>query len=626
MADLQRLEEGLRNADAAGDTAAAAAFADAIKKARGAGSPAQQPQQQHVSGGIRDLILNENARSLGVPAASQQPQQAEPGTQLDGNRLVGLFGRGATDSVLGTIAAPVQAATWLINRATSQHRKLREEAGLDVPGGSQRKAIERPFAGRDMLLETRDAAVGSMPPPQTTGEKLAYGAGHGVGDAASIFVPAGAIANTAKQGTMAQGLASTLSKQPILQAAAGAAGGGVGEATDNPLLGLAAALAVPAGYAAARRFVSPDLVRLGDLERSIVAAAKKHGIPLNLEQQTGNKTVGAINSVLRKLPFSGDMAQNADDATRAAFNRAVLRQAGIDAKAATPEVLDDGFRVLGRSFDDLIARTPEIRLDQKFFSSIDDVVNSYGRRLPSNVSGVFQSFVDDLNTARQAMNSGGRVSIDGDTYRRIYSDMARVIRTSNDRELVGAVGRLRGALDDAMTASVPKELAESWKDVRRAYATLTSIAKAVAKGPQGAEATGNIPFGAFRNEVRGRDPVSYARGKGPLNELARIGGYLSDKVPDSGTAQRTFIGNVLTGGGVGSGFGAAMGNPVLGAAAGVAAPPAVYGMLNNPLTRAYMTNQLAAGSGVSREAIGGLLGARGLEQLKELIQQQNGAP
>jgi len=611
MADLKRLEEALRNADAAGDTAAASALAAEIRRAQ-----SSQPEPPPQGGGIRGLIRGD------VPQPQPAPEQATPGWKESLKVAVrGVFpaselltnngaymGRGGSDSALETIGAPVDLVARGANYASKQL------------GGDQ--IISRPFGGSEMLKGIRDRAVGSMPDPQTTDEKFAYGAGRGIGDAASIALPASAVAQITKPMSVAGGVSRALASSPVMQMASGAIGGGVGEATDNPLLGMAAAFAVPVATAAFSKALSPNMVKLGDMEKQIVANAKKEGIPLNIGQETGNKTVNAVNSVLRKLPFSGDLANNADDATRAAFNRAVLKRAGVDATKATPEVLDDAFTLAGKSFDDLIARTPEIQLGKQFFDKVDDVAASYGRRLPSNVANVFTGFVDDLNTARAAAaQPGSRALIDSATYKRIYSDMARVMRTSQDRELVSAVGQLKGALDEAMTSAVPKELAGEWKSVRQAYSTLTAIAQAMAKGGQAADKTGNIPFGAFRNEVRNADPRGFARGRGQLNELARIGSYLADTMPDSGTAQRTLIGNIVTGGSVGGGAGAMLGNPILGAAAGLAGPPAAYGLLNNPATRWWMTNQLASGVAPNSEVYGGVLSGRLLDQLKQFSEQ-----
>jgi hypothetical protein len=61
---------------------------------------------------------------------------------------------------------------------------------------------------------------------------------------------------------------------------------------------------------------------------------------------------------------------------------------------------------------------------------------------------------------------------------------------------------------------------------------------------------------------------------------------------------------------------------LLGAAVGMAGPPVAYGLLNNPVTRAYMTNQLVPGSGVSGGAVGGILGARTADELKRLLEQR----
>lgn len=569
--------------------------------------------------GTDPAVIQQTVRKvLGV---SEAPQRS---TGEDILRKAQLGAKGITDSVAGTLGALPDAVAWGVNKAG-------EAFGAETPlvsdpvGGSNFwkrtfKAVGKPEGA---LYDAMGINLGGDRPEDTT-EKAIYGGAKGVADAASIFLPANAIANTAKAGTMTQGIAKTLSSQPVLQGLSGAAGGAVGEATDNPLLGIAAAVGVPLAATAATKALSPNLVRLGDLERQIVTNAKREGIPLATDQVTGNKTLQMVQSVLRKLPISGNFAEKADDATRAAFNRAVLKRAGVDATKATPEVIDDAFRLAGQSFDDLIARTPEIALRPQFFDKIDDVVASYGKRLPRDVSNVFRSYVNDLNTARQAATQpGSRSLIDGGTYKRIYSDLSRSIRNASNDELASALTKLRGALDDEMLAAVPKGLASEWKDVRRAYATLTAVAKAMAKGGQTADTTGNIPFGAFKNEVRRGDPTGYARGRGQLNELARIGSFLADKVPDSGTAPRQFIQNLFTGGGV---MGGAAAGGVPGAAAGLVAslatPAAAYGALNNPVTRWWMTNQLAAGMGPSGGAYGGILSGRTLDQIKQILEQQ----
>ena len=100
-------------------------------------------------------------------------------------------------------------------------------------------------------------APGVMEGPNSTADDLAYGAGRGAADAASIMLPAAAVGNAAKAGGLTQRVSTALASQPVLQTAAGMAGGAVGQATDNPFLALAAAMAVPAGVAAAQRVAAP---------------------------------------------------------------------------------------------------------------------------------------------------------------------------------------------------------------------------------------------------------------------------------------------------------------------------------------------------------------------------------
>ena len=72
-----------------------------------------------------------------------------------------------------------------------------------------------------------------------------------------------------------------------------------------------------------------------------------------------------------------------------------------------------------------------------------------------------------------------------------------------------------------------------------------TIDKSMQGGTAANRSGGDIPFGSLKGAVAGGDKAGYARGRGQLNELSRVGDFLSDKVPDSGTVTRAMVANPL---------------------------------------------------------------------------------
>lgn len=165
-------------------------------------------------------------------------------------RKVGLAAQGVNDAFLPTIiGAPVDAAAWAL-------RQVGVPAN-DPVGGS--KSIKR---GIDYLATAPGRVVdaisrGSTAPltdnrtsridPVTTGERTAYGAGQGAGNALAMVAPAGVVGRVAAPGSVTQGVASTLATQPVMQTVAGGVAGAVTGATDNPWYGLGAGVLAGVG-------------------------------------------------------------------------------------------------------------------------------------------------------------------------------------------------------------------------------------------------------------------------------------------------------------------------------------------------------------------------------------------
>lgn len=525
-----------------------------------------------------------------APATEGGVQDWEPTPYTTNEKIarkVGLAAQGVTDAIANTVGAPVDATAWGLR-----------QLGMDVTdpiGGSE--SIKR---GIDYVasvpgkvgLTSPDAPVRQE--PVTWGERAAYGAGEGVGNALSVIVPAGVVANTARVGTATQGVANALRTQPITQMVGGATAGGVTGATDNPWLGLAAGLAVPVVASVGRGLISPTTSRLTPQEQRIVQTADREGVRLTPAQRTGSPALKGIEGTMAGTPGPSGPMQRAFAGQRTDLNRAVLARAGVTADDASPETINRAFRNIGQTFDDLASRTT-LNVDRQFTDDVQRVARDYGRRLETNVAGVFQSYVDDLSPLLQATAQGQNPQIAGEVYGRIRSDIGRTIRANGrNPDLQRALGGLQDAMDDVVERSASGAVRREWQDARRQYQALITIDKAMQGGTQADRSAGNVPLNALRQAVAQGDRAGYSRGRGQLNELSRVGDFIGQRIPDSGTAGREAVLNPLKW-------------PVMG---GMNALARFY---NSPAGQAYLTNQLA-GPTDFRALYSGLAARQALEE------------
>ncbi len=472
-----------------------------------------------------------------------EPRQFTTGEKV--SRKVGLAAQGMSDALYGAAMVPADISGWIAR-----------QTGLASPDAAP------PSRQVTNALASVPSAVGLASPdaapriePAGAGERAVYGASEGVGNALAMMTGAGAVANTTRGVT--QGVANVLRQQPVMQTAAAATGGAVGGATENPWAGLAASLAVPFAASGVRRAGTPITNVLTPQEQRLATAATNEGIPLTAAQRTGSPNLEFAESTMAKIPGSAGPMQNAFRGQHQQFNRATLGRAGVTATDASPPVIDQAYRAAGQTFDDLAARTT-LRPDPQFGADVRDVVQNYGRRLDTDVAGVFRSYIADLEPLLQAIAPGRAGStlpavqstanpqISGEVYQTIRSDITQRMRESqNNKPLQRALGGLVEALDDVMERSTTGALRAEWQEARRQYQALSTIDKAMQGGTQETRSVGDIPFGSLTNAVRGGDRAGYARGRGQLNEMSRIGDFIADKVPNSGTATRQFGANPL---------------------------------------------------------------------------------
>lgn len=516
---------------------------------------------------------------LGATKAAPSPERSDVD---QGIHRASQFSRGFNQSVIDTAAA-------LPDLVGSGLRAI----GLPSSApGYYKKTLED--LGNKVGMSVGDQA----PAPEDTTDKVLRGAGAGVGNAAGMAVPAAGIARLAAPASRTAMLAEALAAQPTAQAVSGAVGGGVEGATDSPAAGLAAALATPSLGNLGRRAITPVTNHLSGEEQRLAQLAEQHGIQLTPGQATGSRPLQAMDSVLGTLPFSAGMQDRLATGQRQSFNKAVMSQAGVGADNASPQTMEKAFDDIGSRFDDLAAKTT-VTPDSKLLQDVQDVAIEHIRRLPTDVQPVVGSYLQDITNLT---HSGQPVS--GEAYQKIATDIKQRARQyQNSRpDLADSLRGIGDALDDALerSASTPG-LRQEWQDARREYRNLLTVDKAMSGGTQGARNSGDVPFSSLTNAVRGMDRRGYARGRGDLNDLSRVGDFLADKIPNSGTPERTALMGMLRGTGGVAGLGAAASgvDPVTALVAALTtygAPPALHGAMNSAAGRAYLTNQVLPGN------------------------------
>lgn len=305
-------------------------------------------------------------------------------------RALNMGAKGFTDSALESVAAIPDAVA-------AGMRAI----GMDVPEGRYHAdALKKGWKAFSEAIGSPVAElVGNAGPDaiESTSDKVAYGAGRGAADAASIMVPAAAVAKTAKPGSMLGETAKVLAGQQGVQLGAGAAGGAVGEATNNPYLGTAAAMAtgVAAGLPGAVRSnravsqavknapTTKQLAQQGsklfdrakgssavvkpDSYADFLAKAEKRLLGAGADPQVHPKLGSVMNALTKRIGNEMDI-QDLQNVRRVAANAAASREAD------------------------------ERRLGKMLVSDIDD----YIRGLTANdlVAGKMGTAADDLSQAR----------------------------------------------------------------------------------------------------------------------------------------------------------------------------------------------------------------------------------
>lgn len=316
----------------------------------------------------------------------------------------------------------------------------------------------------------------------------------------------------------------------------------------------------------AGRIVKPVQAVQSQADSALVQKAKDMGIKLNAAQETGSKPLRWIDSALDNLPYTAESQAAKKAAQRDMWQSNVLKQAGENANVASTEVLGMAYERLGNTFNALSQKT-DVTLGNDFVNAIAAVD---AKKTP------FSTGVDSVIDKALDLASKGKIS--GSEYQNVRTSLTNAAKGawSGNPELGQALKSLRAALDDAAEQSLSSSDRALWQEARSQYQALKTIQKATDP------TTGAISPKKLVNELGRKNPngMYFGAGDQTMPDIARVGKqFIADNLPDSGTAQRRWYMDLLTGGGGALGAlgitGAVPPAAIIGAAAGAATPIAV---------------------------------------------------
>ena len=479
-------------------------------------------------------------------------------------------GSGIVRSVAGMADAPGAVLNWAGGKAFD----ALEAAGVSENVAKYgRKALRLgPMGGGDRASKAAEFLVpGSTTyEPQTTVGEYAQTVGEFL---PGVVMPGGVLRNAAQ--AIGGGIASEAfgqategsSIEPAARVVGGLLGGG--------LTGMAAA---------------PKPSSIAGVSDDIAAAAqtlRRYGI---------NPTVGQVTGREGLMRAEGAMAPRA--AQLGDLTEAVLKTAGIKARAATPGVLKQGRNQITNGMNDILSSVDvpvNMQLGQRIAQVSDDYFQATAGGAPMPA---LRRIADEL---MDAATSPQGATIPASTMRG-WRTILGAKTTSKDEAVRDAAHALREIIDDATEGALQAlgradDIAKL-QVFRNQYRNFLAIVDATTKG--GREAARGVitpeRISTATKRVMGKTP--YATGGGTeLSELARASEMVLGSLPTVGAGGvRTLpLGAVL--GTSGAGAGIAASNPLLALGLGVgglAAPAAGSAALRSRMLQTMMADPKAA--------------------------------
>ncbi len=426
-------------------------------------------------------------------------------------------------------------------------------------------------------------ATGAAINPLTGAAAEALGGG-GLSTAARLL---GGVATGAAQGGVAGAATSAGQGQSIGEAAQGGAlaGGALGGA-----MGLAGRL-LPATLPNAVTGVAPQA------RAELAQTAGQYGIDLTPGQVSGSNPLRRIGQAVETMG-GGDPALAAQQ--QQAFNRAALQTVGVDAPAATQQVMAQARQQISDTYDRVLSGAPPIN------TNTDPTVLNTLTTIDHGLTGVpapEATAVRDLMDHVVGAASSNNGQITPGLYQTLIQNGGPLSNAmaSDDPTISRSATAIKDALDTSFTnglqAAGQGQQAQDLQAARFAYKNLKTLEPIVNKSP-----LGDISPSLLQGRVNIQFNNRAYQGAGNLGQLADIGQTFLKPLSSSGTPEQgNALYNLVQGGNVAQRLLSGDVHGALGAGAAMVARPLVAratgAIVNSPaLGQAMIARSLGAPS------------------------------
>ena len=492
MADLERLERALRNADAAGDVEAARQLAQAIKAQRPAG-PKLSATERFGMGLVDPIHGGAQLLTKMLPEGLVSAGNRANNWLADNTGLVARLPEGGVDQAVR-------------QREADYNRRKPEGFDFARLGGN--------------ILSPTNIGLGAAAAPARAAS---------LGTKAAVGVTAGAAGSSLAPVTEGDNFAEAKAQQMVL-------GGAFGGLT-------------PAAVAGVSRVVSPKASTDAGLQ-----ALKASGVRPTVGQSLGG-WVNRAEEKLQSLPIMGDAISAArgravDQLNAAAINRATA-PIGVKIDKIGQEGIKEAGDALSGAYDDVLQGLKVVKFDQQWQQDFGQL-KAMAKALPGSIRGTFANKAKTLIEDRIS-KAGGMTA---QTMKDLDSELGQLARrykrsaVASEQDLGDAFLQAQALLRDQVGRNSP-EAAQRLKAINEGWANLVRVEAAgkAAINNDGVFSPAQLNMGIRQADksTRGR---AVSRGDALMQDLGNAGARLGNKVPNSGTVDRMLLGGAGLGAGL----------------------------------------------------------------------------
>lgn len=313
-------------------------------------------------------------------------------------------------------------------------------------------------------------------------------------------------------------------------------------------LGAGFGAAVPAVMGGVSRVVSPKASLNPE-----VALLREAGVQPTVGQTLGGRA-NVLEEKLTSLPILGDAISSSRKSALEQFNSAAINRAtapiGKQVQGTGQTAVTEAGDLLSQAYDEALSGLKTVKFDKQFSTDVKQL-KGLAQNLVPEMRKKFNSTLQDVLGGRTSQANG----ITAEAFKKAESDIGKLAAsyrgssTASERELGDALLQLQSLMKEQVARTSPKA-AEALRAADEGWANLVRVegASKAAMNQDGLFTPAQLGQ-AVRTADKSVRKRAVARGDALMQDLSTAGqNVLGNKVPNSGTADRAFLGLGALGG------------------------------------------------------------------------------